>query len=121
MIKTLTKEEHIEIHKHLHQSLCDLLNDFQKVTGHKINNESSIKELFVWSNNQCINPTSAGGFDKIFPSVSEEQEGRVFPTGNGNNLNINNIPIITTGKTPPIRGKMGKTPKPFTLKKITAK
>ena len=51
----MTKEEHIEEHKHLHDSLDKLLLDFFLHTG-KNSYNLSILELINWSYSQISNP-----------------------------------------------------------------
>ena len=52
----MTREEHIEIHKELHQNFDRLLADFIYHTG-KLPSKTTLMELMEWSYQQTINPT----------------------------------------------------------------
>jgi len=54
----MTKEEHIERHKLLHQCLDELVADFITHTG-VLPSKTSVMELMTWSHEQTINPTEA--------------------------------------------------------------
>ena len=51
----MTKEEHIKIHKELHESLDKLLADFITCTSNHLSS-ASIMELVEWSHKQTIDP-----------------------------------------------------------------
>ena len=53
----MTKEDHIETHKHLHRKLDELLADFFTITG-KLPSKATCKELMSWSHDQTFNPTN---------------------------------------------------------------
>ena len=58
----MNKEEHIAIHKELHDSFDRLLADF---IGHtkKLPNKTTILELAEWSASQIVNPTKENFVD----------------------------------------------------------
>jgi hypothetical protein len=49
------KEEHIIVHKKLHEALDELIADFMDNTG-KLASQTSVIELMRWSYVQTINP-----------------------------------------------------------------
>ena len=60
----LTKDEHIKIHKTLHNSLDQLVADFISHTGKSLE-ETSIMELIKWSHQQTIEPVSKEGHYEV--------------------------------------------------------
>lgn len=55
----LTKEEHIDRHKYLHNALDELVADWIGKTG-KFPSKNSIRELINWSHQQTLNPDTEG-------------------------------------------------------------
>jgi hypothetical protein len=55
----MTKEEHIEAHKKLHEALVILVADFIMHTK-KLPSETSISKLIIWCFQQTISQTTKG-------------------------------------------------------------
>lgn len=92
----MTKQEHIEIHIRLHNSLCELLNDYHQVTKQKLD-LLSLKELFGWSLLQTTDPASSTQIEDSLKLL--ENNGEAPPDGNDNE-NILNSQILTDSPTP---------------------
>ena len=53
----MSKDEHIQRHKMLHQMLDELLADFLRHTNcEKLPSCTTIEELMVWSSKQTVDP-----------------------------------------------------------------
>lgn len=56
----MTKEQHREAHKKLHESLDMLIADFINHTG-KLPSKTTCMELMEWAHKQTIDPTPTPG------------------------------------------------------------
>lgn len=55
----MTREEHIAVHKELHDSLDRLVSDYIRHTENNLSG-TSVLDLIAWSAGQARNPTEKG-------------------------------------------------------------